>query len=347
LYAIVGSGSYLPPNRFSNEDLVKAGVDTSDAWIVAKTGIRERRFACEDQASSDLAAAAGAAAIASAGLSADAIDLVVCATSSPDHLLPSTASIVQNKLGCSAGAFDLNAGCSGFPYALSVGFAMLQSGGYRHVLVVGADTYSRFLDPQDRTTYVFFGDGAGAVVLGPVPGEASLLATIHGSDGAGAKRICVPCGGSRLPATEARLKERLHRFRMDGRGVWDFVIQRVPKLVHEVTARAGLSLEDIDLIIFHQANRIMLRQLAELLRIPESKLFTNVERYANTAAASIPIALDEAVKSGRLNHGQHVLLVGFGAGLSWSALCLRWHGTSHARAVPDPLLACAPERASR
>ena len=294
--AILGTGSYLPPNTVTNADLVQRGLDTTEEWIVEHTGIRERRIADPNQATSDLALVAARRALDAAGLRPADLDLIICATSSPDHQLPATASLLQHKLGCQAGAFDLNATCSGFAYALVVGFAMRRQTGCRHVLVVGADTYSRILNWEDRTTAVFFGDGAGAVVLGPTDGDDWLLASHHGSDGGGAPAIIVPAGGSRRPATEQRVRERETLFTMNGRAVWNFVLERVPAAIRTVTAQANLALSDIDLLIPHQANQRM-RTFAQRRELPPERLFINVDRYGNTASASVAIALDEAVRS--------------------------------------------------
>lgn len=324
--AILGTGSYVPERVVTNEQLIASGLDTSHEWILEKTGIRERRIAGSEEATSDLAVCAAKRALEMAGLKAADLDLIICATSSPDHPIPATASIIQHKLGCAAGALDVNAVCSGFVYALSVGFALRSSGQARHVLVIGADTYSRLLDWGDRRSAVFFGDGAGAVVLGPAPGPDWLLSSVHGSDGGGADKIMIAAGGSRLPATEEHVRARLTRFHMDGRAVWNFALDRMPAAVREVAARAGLSVADIGLLIPHQSNQRMLEACCESLGLEKERMFLNVDRYANTAAASIAIALDEALRQRRIGPGEPVVLVGFGGGLSWSAVCLRWGG---------------------
>jgi 3-oxoacyl-[acyl-carrier-protein] synthase-3 len=322
---IVGTGCYLPARTVTNADLARDGLDTTDAWIVEHTGIRERRIADADEATSDLAARAAAAAIENAGLSARDITLVICATSTPDHLMPATASIVQDRIGSGGGAFDLNAACSGFPYALSVGMALQAQQPKGRVLVIGADTYSRYLDWSDRSSAIFFGDGAGAVVLGPSAGNW-LLASHCGSDGSHAGDIVIPAGGSRTPPSAHDFKAEDARFRMKGRAVWDFVRRQFPIVVRRVVADAALELGDIALVIPHQANGRLLRACAADLGIDEHRLFLNLDGYANTAAASIPIALAEAIARRRINEGDNVVLVGFGAGLAWSALCLRWGG---------------------
>jgi 3-oxoacyl-[acyl-carrier-protein] synthase-3 len=322
--AILGTGAYLPEEVVGNEELVRRGLDTSDQWIVEHTGIRERRIARADQATSDLALVAARRALEAAELCPSDLDLIICATSTPDHQLPATASLLQHKLGCHAAAFDLNATCSGFVYALVTGFALRRQTGCRHVLVVGADTYSRILNWKDRTSAVFFGDGAGAVVLGPSRGADWLLAAELGSQGGGAAAIMVPAGGSRFPATEQRVRDGQTNFRMDGRAVWNFAIETMPAATRAVTARAGLALSDIDLVIPHQANMRMLHICAESLELPRDRVFLNIDRCANTASASVAIALDEAVRTGRVRRGHKLVLVGFGGGLSWSASCLQW-----------------------
>jgi 3-oxoacyl-[acyl-carrier-protein] synthase-3 len=322
--AICGTGSYVPEDAVSNEELLRSGLDTTDNWIVEHTGIRWRRIARPEQATSDLALVAARRALEAAELRPSDLDLIICATSTPDHQLPATASLLQHQLGCRSGAFDLNAACSGFVCALITGFALRRQMGYRHVLVVGADTYSRILNWKDRTSAVFFGDGAGAVVLGPSHGGDWLMAAELGSDGGGAAAITVPSGGSRAPATEEHVRAQQHKFRMNGQAVWSFALDKMPAATRAVIARAGLALADIDLVIPHQANARMLHACADSLQLPPERLFLNLDRYANTASASVAIALDEAVRAGRVSRGHKVVLVGFGGGLSWSALCLRW-----------------------
>jgi 3-oxoacyl-[acyl-carrier-protein] synthase-3 len=321
---ILGVGFYVPDEVVSNHDLVRRGLQTSDDWIVAHTGIRERRIAAPAQATSDLGAEAARRALDHAGVAREDIDLVVCATSTPDHLLPATASLIQHQLGLRAGAFDVNAACSGFVHALSVGFALQESARFRHVLVVAADTYSRFIDWQDRASAIFFGDGAAAAVLGPSSEGSWLLSGCQGSDGARASMITIVAGGSRFPADLARLEKRETTIRMQGPRVRDFVIDAVPAAIRRVVAAAQLGLSDIALVIPHQANARLIEACGERLELEPRRLFVNVDRYANTAAASVGIALAEAVQSGQIERGSNVVLVGFGGGLSWAALCLRW-----------------------
>ncbi len=320
---IIGTGSYLPDQIIQNEDLVRDGLDTTDDWIVSHTGIESRRIVAPDQATSDLAVHAARRALEKAGIAAEQLGYIVCATSTPDQKLPATANLIQHQLGSSCGAVDLNAGCSGFVHALVVGVAMQQQLGGAPVLVVGADAYSRILNWKDRTTAVFFGDGAGALVLG-VSGDAPcLLAVKMGSDGSGAPCITTVAGGSRRPTTQEDLLSGADRLTMNGRAVWEFAMRTVPGAIREVVHAAGLSLKDVDLIIPHQANEKMLTAIAEELGVPQATFFCSVREQANTAAASVGIALDQALSSGRLAPGQIAVLVGFGAGLSWAAACVR------------------------
>jgi 3-oxoacyl-[acyl-carrier-protein] synthase-3 len=320
---ILGTGSAVPENCVKNADLIRAGLDTTDEWIREHIGITQRYVTSVDEATSDLACIAASRALQAANVRASEVDLTICATSTPDYPLPSTAGLVQARLGCVGGAFDVNAVCSGFAYALITAYALHASGRYRHILVIGADTYSKIVDGRDRRTAVFFGDGAGAVVLGPSP-SGSLLAAAEGSDGSQARHIMVSTGGSRRPASVERLSDGEGRFYMDGRAVWDFVLECFPQAVRTVSGRAGLNVADLKLVIPHQANQRLLRVCAQRLELRDDQLFTNVERFGNTAAASIPIALDEAVRAERLQPGDVAVLVGFGGGLAWAATCLRW-----------------------
>lgn len=319
---ICGTGAWLPQRTVTNHDLVATGLDTSHQWIVDHTGIHARRIASESDATSDLAVRAAEQAISSSGIDRLRISSLICATSTPDYPLPATANIVQSQLGLECGAVDLNGGCSGFVLALVHGFALQKLDPQSHVLVVGADTYSRILNWEDRGSAIFFGDGAGAVLLGPGAPETQLLSWVAGSDGARAEAIYVPAGGARQPATVQTVEDKTTRFKMQGRAVWDFAVDQVPRAVRAVVERAGLSIDDVDCLIPHQSNARMLEAIAEQLGLPRHKLFTNVAGYANTAAASVGIALHEAAPT--LRPGANVVLVGFGAGLSWCAACLRW-----------------------
>ncbi len=321
---VLGTGSYLPERIVTNQELVDDGLPTSDDWIVSHTGIRCRHVVADDQATSDLATAAAQRALTSAEVEPSALSAIVCATSSPDHGLPATANLVQANLGASCGAIDVNAGCSGFVHALLVGHALCAQNGGAPVLVVGADAYSRIMNWSDRTTAVFFGDGAGAAVVGAGEGGPSLLASLSGSDGSGGHHIQLEAGGSRRPVTPKDVAEHRHQLRMNGRAVWDFAVARVPGVVREVVARAGLTLDDVDLIVPHQSNARMLSAFGDALGGCHDRIYSHVDAHANTAAASVAIALDAALHEGRVQRGKVVVLVGFGAGLSWCAACLRW-----------------------
>lgn len=324
--AILGTGSYLPTKSVSNQDLVDTGLDTSDEWIVSRTGIKSRRVAAPEQATSDLAIEASRRALESAQVKASELGYIVCATSTPDHQLPAVANLVQDKIGATCGAIDMNAGCSGFVQAFLVGHALHEQSGGRPVLVIGADAYSRIMNWSDRRTAVFFGDGAGALVIGQSNESARpcLLSSQSGSDGSGGSCITTRAGGSRSPMTPEALASGAGFLTMDGPAVWKFAVSTVPQLVRDVVKDAGLSLEDIRLIVPHQANQKMLGVIAEELGVNSDVLFSNVDKNANTAAASVGLALDEAVSAGRLSRGDHLVLVGFGAGLAWSAACIRF-----------------------
>jgi 3-oxoacyl-[acyl-carrier-protein] synthase-3 len=319
--AVLGVGAYLPEERVTNQQLVDRGLDTNHDWIVQHTGFEVRHIARPDEATSDLATAAARAALTAAGVDAKDIGYICCATSSPDHLLPATANLVQHNLGCDCGAIDINGGCSGFVHAMGLGFAMLTQSPAKPVLVIGADTYSRLVDWSDRKTAIFFGDGAGAAVLGLRTGPESLLGMVSGSDGGGGDLISIRAGGTRQRTAGERSEAFL---KMVGSEVWRFALRHVPALVRAVLEQANLSLDDVDLIVPHQANARMLAMIARELEVPEEKVFINVKDNCNTAAASVGIALQQAASSGRLKEGDIVVLAGFGAGLGWCGMCLRW-----------------------
>ena len=320
---IAGTGSYLPPKVMTNQDWTKY-VETSDEWIFTKTGIRERRIAEPDVCTSDLAVKAAEAALKDAGVSAEEMDLIILATSSPDVSLSATAPIVQAKLGAvKAGAFDVMDVCSGFVYALEAG-ARMGAGGYRNILVVGAETYSRILNWGDRTTCVFFGDGAGAVVLREAEPGTGVLGSYLRADGRGCKVIEVPAGGVKTPVTHEVIDKGLHYFFMDGKAVWDFATVAFPEAVRAVVAKCGLNLEDIDLVVPHQSNVNIINFSMNALGLPKEKAFTNIQKYGNMAGASIPVALDEAAREGRIKKGDLVVTCGYGGGLAWGANAIRW-----------------------
>lgn len=306
---ILGTGSYVPERVLSNKDLEQM-VDTNDEWIVSRTGIRERRIAAEGETTTDLAECAAARAIEAAGIAPGDIDLVIVATITGDRPFPSTANQLQERLGLGkVAAFDLQAACSGFIYALSVASAQIASGLCRHALIVGAERLSSVTDYTDRNTCVLFGDGAGAVVLGPVSGERGFLSFELGSDGN---------GGDLLTLNEQRF------ISMNGREVFKFAVRIMGTAAEEALAKAGKAKSDIDLLVPHQANIRIIDAALERLDLPADRCMINLDRYGNVSAASIPLALDEAVRSGRVNPGDCVVLVGFGGGLTWGASVLIW-----------------------
>ena len=323
---VVGIGSYLPPRRVTNEDIERC-VNTTAQWIVSRTGIKERRYVSPDTCTSDLAAWAAADAIDDAKLGPSDIGLTVLGTSTPDWILPATSCHVQTKLGLPAApAFDVSAVCSGFIYSLAVAHSMFNlCCPNSHALVIGADTFSKLLDFEDRTSSVFFGDGAGAVVLGKVPAGYGILATELMASGALHDIIKVPAGGLHLPASTDTLSGRQHYFRMDGKAVWKYVTTTIPKLVPAVLAKAKLEAADIDLFIFHQANRVMVDYCATQLGIDTARLHYTVEKYGNTAAASIPVTLHDAIQQGRVQRGSHLVLVTVGGGMTAAATVMRWY----------------------
>lgn len=322
---IVGWGKSLPERVVTNDDLSTL-VDTSDDWIRSRTGIRERRVAGPSETTFTLAVGAGERALSVAGFAAAEVDLVIVCTFSPEFGgMPSTASLVQHALGASrAGAFDLNAACSGFIYGLAMAQATITAGIHDAVLVIGAETMSRFLDWSDRSTCVLFGDGAGAVLMRAGAGPAGLLSCVLGSDGAGGELLAIPAGGSRQPASAKTVEMSQHTIRMNGKEVYKFAVTAAPRSALEAVARAGLTIGDVDLFIPHQANVRIIQSAAATLGLPLDRVFVNVDRYGNTSAASIPLALCEAVESGRVRQGGKILLSGFGGGLTWGAALLEW-----------------------
>ena len=321
---ILGVGSYVPDTIVTNEDLKKY-MDTSDEWIRERTGIRERRFASPEQATSDLATEAARKALEHAGVAAEEIDLIIVGTISPDMLLPSTACLVQNNIGAiNAGAIDLSAACAGFNYGLIMGSQMIKAGGCNKVLVIGAETLTRIVNISDRGTGIIFADGAGAVVLGEIEPGYGMLSFDMGSDGSGGNLLCMPGGGSRIPATEESVKAGLHTIKMDGSEVFKFAVRIMGKTVDTSLAKAGLSTDDIDVLIPHQANHRIIQSAAKRIGVSMDKVVMNVDKYGNTSAGSVPIALDEAVKQGKINTGDIVVLVGFGAGLTWASCIMKW-----------------------
>jgi 3-oxoacyl-[acyl-carrier-protein] synthase-3 len=321
---ILGTGKYLPERIMTNADLEKL-VDTNEEWIFTRTGIRERRMAAPEQATSDLAYEAAVEALNRAGLTAEDLDLIIVATLTPDHLFPSTACLVQARLGATkAAAFDLEAACSGFVYALSSAYGYIATGMYKHVLVIGAETLSRITDFTDRNTCILFGDGAGAAVLGPVEEGRGLKSFVMGADGNGGKLLQVCAGGSRMPLTEEVLPQRKQFIYQNGKEVFKFAVRIMGGAAEEAIAKAGLNKADIDLFIPHQANIRIIEAAMERLELTPDKVMINLDKYGNTSAATIPVALAEAVETGRVKSGDQLVLVGFGGGLTWAACVLTW-----------------------
>lgn len=321
---ISGLGTCLPERTVTNDDLT-AFLDTSDEWIAQRTGIRSRRVADEGVCASDLGIPAARAALEDRGVDPADVDLVITASISPDRIMPATASRVAYEIGAvNAGAFDLSAGCTGFVYALAVGTGMVSSGLHDRVLVVGAEVISRFLDWEDRGTAILFGDGAGAALLEPATGRGRILGFDLGNDGSGGSLLSVPAGGSCLPASHETVEQRLHYLQMNGREVYRFATRVIHASATRVLERCGRSIDEIDLFVPHQANLRIIGAAAGKLGIPQEKICTNLQRLGNTSCASIPLCLREAVDSGRLREGSLVLLMGFGAGLTWGSCLMEW-----------------------
>ncbi len=323
---ITGWGMVVPERVLTNHELAQM-VDTSDEWIVERTGIRERRIAGPGETTASLAVAAALRALEVANLSPANVDLVIVSSSSPEHIFPATASLVQDRIGADkAGAFDLQAACAGFIYGLCLGAQAIQSGAAQNALVIGAETLSRFTDWQDRNTCILFGDGAGAFVLQASNEPGGILSSTLRSDGSGGDLLSIPAGGSRLPTSEETLKNKLHFIHMNGREVFRFATRVMAQATREVVAKAGLQLQNIKLVIPHQANRRIIEAAARNLDIPLEQCVINVEKYGNTSTASIPIATCEVIENGKLKPGDRVVFVGFGGGLTWGAVAVEWSG---------------------
>ncbi|MCC6418920.1 MAG: ketoacyl-ACP synthase III [Gemmataceae bacterium] len=323
-FQVLATGSYAPPRRVSNEELQTAlGVDGD--WVLRRTGIQERRHAPPEMATSDLCYEAAVRCLAAGRVDAADIDLLIVTTMSPDLAAPSTACILQERLGLLCGAFDLHAACSGFVYALATGAQFVRTGNVRRCLVVGGDTCSRITDPADRETYPLFGDGAGAVLLGPASqSDQGFVAYQLGSDGAGAGLLYRQGGGSRLPADGSVGAPQHQYMKMEGRAIFRWVVQTVAEATGQLLDYAGMTAAEIGLFVPHQANLRIVAALAERLGLAPARVYTNLQRYGNTIAASVPLALDEAVNEGRVRRGDLLLLTGFGAGLTWASALLRW-----------------------
>ena len=321
---ILGLGHYIPEKILTNDDMAKI-VETSDEWITERTGIKERHIAAPEQATSDMSFIAAQRALEDAGVAPEEIDLVIVATASPDHAFPSTACLVQDRIGAKgAAAFDLSAGCSGFVYSLGVASQMIRTGLYKKALIIGAETLSRIMNWQDRNTCVLFGDGAGAAVIGEVEEGLGVLGIDLGADGSGGNFLVQPAGGSRKPASAETVAANEHTIHMSGQDVFKFAIQIMGATSKRALKNAGMTPEDIDLLVPHQANMRIIKSASKRLKVPMEKVWVNVNKYANTSAASIPIALCEAEHAGAMKKGDTVLLVGFGAGLTWSSIVLKW-----------------------
>lgn len=321
--AILGIGHYVPERVLTNADLEKM-VDTTDEWIVTRSGIRERRIAREDQAASDLAAESARRAMADAKVKPEDIDLIIVATITPDMPFPNTACIVQNLIGAkNATCIGLEAACTGFLFGLDVAAQYLLTGRFKTALVIGAEKMSSITDWKDRTTCVLFGDGAGAVVVQAKETGAGILSTVTGSDGSLAGLLNLPAGGSRTPASLKTIEARQHYIRMDGKDVFKNAVRAMGEAARRALEKSGLTMDDIACVVPHQANMRIVEAIRARLEVAPDKFFVNLDKYGNMSSASIPVALDEAVKMGRIKKGDNVILVAFGGGLTWGAMVVK------------------------
>jgi 3-oxoacyl-[acyl-carrier-protein] synthase-3 len=322
---IAGLATFVPPRLLTNADLEKM-VDTTDEWILQRTGIRERHLVEPGQGTSDIAEPAARAAIEEAGITPADLGFIVVGTTTPDTIFPSTACTLQAKIGAvNAWGYDLGAACSGFTYALTAGYQQVATGAAEHALVIGADVMSSIIDYTDRATCILFGDGAGAVVLSAAaPGEPSIIDFAHLVDGTGGPALCMPAGGSRLPASHETVDARLHYVKQDGQAVFKFAVRMTEEIAQRLLTRQGLTPADLDLFVSHQANRRIIEAATHRLGVDTSKVVINLDRYGNTTAATIPLALADARASGRLKHGNLVLLASVGAGFTVGSILLRW-----------------------
>ncbi|MFC5448302.1 beta-ketoacyl-ACP synthase III [Paenibacillus aestuarii] len=321
---VLGAGKYVPERILTNQEL-ETMVETNDEWIVTRTGIRERRIASEQQATSDLCYEAAKIALDNAGITAEQLDLIVVATITPDMSFPSTACILQEKLGAKqAAAYDLSAACSGFVYGLANASNFIATGTYKYALVIGADSLSKITDYTDRNTCILFGDGAGAVVIGQVPEDRGFKSFELGADGSGGPLLKIEGGGSRNPASQHSIDQRLHYIYMAGAEVFKFAVRIMGNAADEALRKAGWDKADIDLLVPHQANMRIIQASLNRLNMTEEKCMINLDKYGNMSAASIPVALAEAAEQGRVKEGDRLILVGFGGGLTWGAAALVW-----------------------
>ena len=319
---ITATGSYVPQEIVTNEDLAELGCDSE--WIVRRTGIRERRRAAEDEATSDLCFQAAQRCMEKAGITAADIDLILVATITPDHPTPSTACHLQRRLGAVAPAMDINAACAGFMYGLVTGAQFVATGNSKCALIIGADVMSRTINPEDKKTYPLFGDAAGAVILQADSDKKGIAAYQLGSEGCGGEMLCIPSGGTRSPLTPERYMDGQQYLLMDGRNVFKWAVRVVDESARQVLHRANVEANDLDLVILHQANQRIIDSAVSDLDVARDKVFVNLDRYGNTSGASIPLALDEAVQSNQIKDGDQILLCGFGAGLAWGTALIHW-----------------------
>ena len=334
---VTGWGMAAPDRVLTNDDLAQM-VDTSDDWIISRTGISERHIAEKGETTATLAIAAARRALESTHITANDIDLIIVATSSPEYIFPSTACIVQDQIGATnAGAFDLSAACTGFIYAVNMAAQAIRSGSIENALVIGAETLSRFTNWEDRDTCVLFGDGAGAFVLQASDTPGGILTCIMRSDGSGENLLSIPAGGSKLPATHETVDKKQHMIQMNGREVFRFATRVMASATREAVSLAGWDLDDVTWVIPHQANMRIIEAAARGLRMPIEKFVINLSSYGNTSTASIPLAACEALQSGRIQDGDRLVLVGFGAGLTWGAMTLEW-------VSPEPTISRAARR---
>jgi 3-oxoacyl-[acyl-carrier-protein] synthase-3 len=322
---ITGTGAYTPANVVTNDDMVKI-VDTSDEWIRTRSGISERCFAAEGETTSDMAVAAAEKAISAAGIDRNQIDLIIVATMTPDMPFPSTACILQSKLGLgNITAFDIQAACSGFIYALNTGCNMLRSGAYKKALIIGAEKMSSILDFEDRSTCVLFGDAASAIILEVSDtAEVGVLGSITGADGSDPSLLHQPAGGSKIPSSHESIDARQHFIKMNGKEIFKQAVRVMGQVSNDILEQYSLKADQIDLLIPHQANMRIIDSLAKRMKLPMGKFHNNLDRFGNTSAASIGLALDEAYREGRIQSGDLILLVAFGAGLTWGASLIKW-----------------------
>jgi len=321
---ITSTAHHVPEKILTNYDIEKM-VQTSDEWIQNRTGIKQRHIVSDDEASSDLSTHVANKLLKKRGIKPEKIDIIIVGTVTPDHLTPSTAAIVQNNINAqNAWAFDLSAACSGFLFGLETGSKLIESGKYKTVMVIGVDTMTSILDFKDRETCIIFGDGAGGVILEPSKSDNGIISSILKTDGSGASSLNVLAGGSRKPATEETVANREHFIRQDGKKVFKFAVKRMTEVSKEVLLKNGLSGNDIKLFIPHQANKRIIDATGERCGIPKDRVFINIDRYGNTTAGTIPIALNEAVENKLINNGDYILLSAFGSGFTWGSILIKW-----------------------